>query len=47
MDAELAQPCITAGRKIKCRLTVCTFKSFQWLLIGAEQGERQADYSND
>jgi hypothetical protein len=47
MDAEPAQPFITAGRKIKCQRTVFAFESFQWFLIGAEQGGRQVDYSND
>jgi hypothetical protein len=47
MDAELAQPCITAGRKIKCQRTVFAFESFQRFLIGAVQGEHQVDYSND
>jgi hypothetical protein len=47
MDAEPAQPFITAGRKIKCQRTVYAFESFQWFLIGAAQGGHQVDYSND
>jgi hypothetical protein len=40
MNAEAAQPCITTGRKIKCRQIVLTAESFRWFLISAAEGWR-------